>query len=492
MPSRPLFFSAALLAIAPAFAQTPLRLDQIDADSLTASRAMADGGKIVCGSFVAQMAVLPEGANLNAVGSSAVYLARFNASGTVRWLQLLARTTTGTVTCSSLAVDSRERIYAIGTFTSVGFFSTEPAFPIEVQSSGGRDIFLAARRGDGRLIWVQTLGGVENEASGGITVKPDGSGLLASGSFRATVDFDPSAATAPLVSAGGNDAFLLDLSLAGDYQWAGAFSGSGASAFLSEVLVDNNGDIYATGFADNGTDLDPGAGSAPLTTPGTIEQVLVKLSATHQFQWFRASSGQQPGTLATAERLVKAREQIIISGPFSGAVDFDPGIGNLIFTNSPAGTAFGVSASAYNSFGDLQWAQQLLASNGARMSAEALSALPDGGVLIGGRFSGNASFAPNGANPTALLASGNADGYFARLNSRGVARAASVISGTGTEAVRTLVAEPVGNFTVGAEFENSVDFDLGAGTAVLTSVAATDGALARYYDDLIYADGYQD
>lgn len=485
----------ALLALPLAFsayAQTPERLDQLTGDSLSAQAAMADGGKVVCGGYTTSMSILPAGLNLGGDFARASYIARFAANGAPLWIELLAAST-ATVGCTDLAVDSRQRIYATGSFTGAVAFSRDPGAAV-LASNGGRDIFIVARDPDGRLRFAETIGGPENEASGGLAIKRNDSGLIATGSFRATVDFDPSAASSPLVSAGGNDAFLLEWNLAGDFQWAGALSGSGASAYLGDVLVDEAGDIYATGFADNGTDMDPGAGSAPLVTPGTIEQVLLKLNANRQFAWFRASLGQTVGTLSTGERVVKARDQLIVTGPFSGAVDFDPGLTSRIFDNPPAGAAFGAVAVSYASSGAFNWAQQVFASSGARMSAEGLSAGEDGGVSIGGRYSGSANFVPGQPGAQSLNATGNSDGYIARLNSRGTAlRFASLGNANADEeAIRTVSRDALGRYTIGAEFQNTVDFDLGPGAAALTSLAGIDGALAIYYDDLIFSDGYQD
>jgi len=471
-------------------AQTPLSLDQLIGGSISLSRSLSDGGTAVCGSFTTSVNVSPALVQGLSTGSaSAAFAGRFNAAGQPVWLSLLARSSGPATSCSGLSVDSRDRIYAIGSFTGEVEFSGDSG-AVFIPSLGGRDVFIVAKESGGRTRWVQTFGGPENEASGGIAVKPNGAGLVASGSFRSTVDFDPSAGFAPLQSLGGNDGFLLNLSLAGEYQSALPFSGVGQSTYLSDVLVDPVGALYAVGFADNQTDLDPGPGQALLTTQGGIEQVLIKLTANQQFEWFRASSGLALGTLATAERLISNRQLIFVTGAFSGDIDFDPSPNSRVLSNLPQGSAFGAYALAFDTNGGFQWAEHLLASQGQRTSVEALSAAADGGALVGGRFSGASTFAPNQGAPLGLLADGLSDGYFARLNSRGKALSFAVISGNATDAVRQITAHGGGQFSVSADFQNLVDFDFSSGSMTLTGNAG-DGALARYYDDLIYADGYQ-
>jgi hypothetical protein len=478
-----------LALAATAHAQTPLRLDQVDADGVTASRSTNDGGKVICGAFSGTMSIQPNGRSLDdGPGIQATYLARIDANGELLWLELLA-SASGAVTCTGLAVDSLNRVYALGTFQSSVQFSESG--PVQV-SNGGRDGYIAARDARGGLRWALTFGGPENEATGAILIKPGDAALLALGSFRNTVDFDPGAGNAALSALGGSDGYAFEWTLDGGYLWAGAIGGSGPNAFLSDAAFDPLGATYLIGFADAGTDLDPGVGIEPLATIGTIEQVLIKLDANRAFQFARASRGLTAGTLTIAERIVVARDQIIVSGTFSGDVDFDPGAGNTVFSNTPAPTNFGTVVSAYTSSGDLRHAQWLTASTGSRASAESMVALADGGVRVGGRYSAITDFVPNQAGASSRLASGASDAYVARLNSRGVLRSLAVWSGPGTEALRTQLDEREGRYTVGVDFEQTVDFDLGNSTQTLTSFAGSDGALARYADDLLFADGFSD
>ncbi|MBS1942196.1 MAG: T9SS type A sorting domain-containing protein, partial [Bacteroidetes bacterium] len=109
----------------------------------------------------------------------------------------------------------------------------------------------------------------------GIHVDPDGN-LLVTGSFPATVDFDPGPGSASLTSAGDADSFVLQLSGEGDYLHAVSFGGTNYDRGYS-ITRSGSGAIYLTGWFTGTTDLDPGAGSQSATSQGSNDIYLVKL-----------------------------------------------------------------------------------------------------------------------------------------------------------------------------------------------------------------------
>lgn len=96
----------------------------------------------------------------------------------------------------------------------------------------------------------------------------DGSGnVFVVGRFAGTVDFDPSAGTANLVSSGGDDAFVAKYSNTGVYQWAIKI-GSAGNETAEGVSVDASGDVYVSGGFFNTIDFNPGAGVNNLVSSG--------------------------------------------------------------------------------------------------------------------------------------------------------------------------------------------------------------------------------
>ena len=70
------------------------------------------------------------------------------------------------------------------------------------------------------------LGGTGDEQGNAIAVDASGN-VLATGLFDDTADFDPSAGTSNLTTAGGFDIFVSKLNSAGNFVWARRLGGTG-------------------------------------------------------------------------------------------------------------------------------------------------------------------------------------------------------------------------------------------------------------------------
>src|SRR5262245_50867294 len=103
----------------------------------------------------------------------------------------------------------------------------------------------------------------------GDAVATDAAGnVYVTGAFYDTVDFDPSAGTVNLTSAGLNDVFVAKYTSAGALVWARQLGGSGGDHGTG-VAVDGQGKVYITGLFSDTADFDPGAGTFNLTSAGS-------------------------------------------------------------------------------------------------------------------------------------------------------------------------------------------------------------------------------
>lgn len=97
-------------------------------------------------------------------------------------------------------------IYVSGTFQNTPDFDPGPG-TFTMTSAGTNDCFIVKLNVIGNFNWAFKFGSTLNDGVYGISVDGNG-GLYATGWFSNTVDFDPSAANAPLTSLGGTDAYL--------------------------------------------------------------------------------------------------------------------------------------------------------------------------------------------------------------------------------------------------------------------------------------------
>ena len=140
------------------------------------------------------------GSNLMSAGSSDIFLAKYNTSGTHQWSQRFG--STGGDIALSIAVDGSANVLLTGWFSLTVNFGGDA-----LQSAGQTDIVLAKYDGSGVHQWSLRLGSFTDDI--GYSTAVDGSGnALVAGTFTGTVDFG----SGVLSSEGGTDAFVVKFS----------------------------------------------------------------------------------------------------------------------------------------------------------------------------------------------------------------------------------------------------------------------------------------
>ncbi len=85
--------------------------------------------------------------------------------------------------------------------------------------------------------------------------------------FNGTRDFDPSASTYNVVSAGSDDVFITKLDSDGDVVWARGM-GSTAQDIGFGVAAGSDGKVFSTGFVSGSFDADPDSCTQTISTAG--------------------------------------------------------------------------------------------------------------------------------------------------------------------------------------------------------------------------------
>jgi len=166
----------------------------------------------------------------------------------------------------------------------------------------GGDAFLIRTNSTGDTLWTKHFGGAQSEeivsvisnSDGSYTyavrdssngkdvdvriMKSDASGnVYTTGYFSNTVDFDPGPGTFNLSSAGLFDVFISKLDASGNFGWAVKMGSSGGE-MSNGIFVDASTLIYTTGNFQNTVDFDPGVGVSNLTSLGSSDIFVQKLS----------------------------------------------------------------------------------------------------------------------------------------------------------------------------------------------------------------------
>lgn len=233
------------------------------------------GNSVVsCGFFLTSVTfdtINPNGF-LNSFGDFDAYITKYDTSGNFIWAKQVGGFT-GIEEARSVCQDAQGNVYITGFFT--GQADLDPSNnSLLVPAAGSQDVWIMKLDPNGNLIWVKTLGGIAADQANEIVLDHFGHVLVA-GSFRSTVDLDPGTAVVNATSAGFDDAFLLRLDTAGQYLWSATFGNTG-SDIMNTIAADANGNMIMSGFFQNTIDADPGPGILLLTTSGNVGGFVIK------------------------------------------------------------------------------------------------------------------------------------------------------------------------------------------------------------------------
>ena len=177
----------------------------------------------------------------------------------------------GTDSAASIALDSTGKIYVSGTTTSATFPGSTAA---KLGPADSPPLFFIAKidptmSGASSLIYLTFLGGSGTQAGGLIAV--DGNGDVAITGTTTATDFpvtDASHPTSGLVTGGGNDVIVSEITPAGDSLiFSTLFGGSGtqSQAGPGGIALDSTGDVYIASDVHT-TAVDSASADLPVTT----------------------------------------------------------------------------------------------------------------------------------------------------------------------------------------------------------------------------------
>jgi len=349
--------------------------------------------------------------------------------------------------------------------------------------------------------------------------------------FASTVDFDGGIGVVSRTAIGPYDIALTKYAADGTFQWVFVIGGADVDVPYSVKLAPD-GAIYVTGYVTGGA-LCSGH---PLPAAGGHDILLMRISAVGTCDWaisMGSATDDEGHDLA-----VDVNGDVLMTGSFSGTVDFDPGpgtatlisrggldgfvaryasdgtfrsvaqfgglgddVGNAIALRSDgdvmvAGTFSGTAVfgstlapQLLESFGGvdfflarlaptlgLEWAIHGGGAGNDAISTGGIAIASNGVTYVAGTFTGTASVGP-GAGSQLLVSHGDADVFIADYDENGTwASFARTFGGTGTESVASFARDASGNLFLGGSFQGSVDFDPGAGTHVVNSLSASPAA----------------
>ena len=349
------------------------------------------------------------GAGTTSLNGSAnhLFLAKFTSAGALVW----AKNFGGVSRPMALRFAPGEsELWVVGDFTGSADFN--PSGTDTLKSAGGRDIFFAAYNTSGSFLRGYAVGGTADDLCYDAAFDNTVGFIHIVGSFNGTADFDPTASTYNMISAGGTDIYIAQYDGLGNIQWANRMGGSGDDA-AHGVAITPDGDIVVVGGFTGTVDFNPGAGTNNLAPSATDGIFFAKYDAAGSYTWAKQISGSQSNY--SNKVALDGSGNVYIVGNYINNLDFDPDAGTVLL---PAGGGEGVFYAKYNSSGTYQWTQLFDGGGAGAGDGRVILIGASGQVYVAGGYYNTVDFDP-GSGTQSLTAAGVSDIFVAKMLSDG-------------------------------------------------------------------------
>jgi len=346
--------------------------------------------------------------NLTSAGQSDIFICKLDSSGNFVWAKNLGGTNYDEG--YDIAIVSNDSVYTTGYYQSIADFDPGVS-TTNLTSLGSYDIFVSKLDSNGNFVWAKSMGGTDYDYSSDIALDQSGNVYTVGGYYSTTADFDPSAGTANLISAGGYDIFVSKLDSNGNFVWVKGMGGLGAD-YSSGVSFDTNDNVYLTGSYTSTADFDPGASTVNLTSAGNYDIFVSKLDNSGNLLWAKSMGGASEDY--ANDIAVDSSGKVYTTGRYLLTADFDPGAGT---TNLTSVGSFDIFVSKLDNSGNFLWAKNL--GGAGYDSAYDIALDSSENVYTTGRYSFTADFDP-GAGTANLISVGGYDIFVSKLDNSAI------------------------------------------------------------------------
>lgn len=196
---------------------------------------------------------------LSALGTSSDgVIIKLDSNGIFQWSHNIGSNSAALI--NDVEPDGDNNIYLTGWFS--GFVDFDPSVGFDTMTNiSGIDVFLWKMTYNGNHIWATRTGNSIPDFYDGRSVKIDKNGNpYVLGIFEGSADFDPGIGTINETSLGDFDIFVWGLSSSGTYLFSKSVGGTGKEV-SPDLHIDDENNIYFTGFFTAQVDFNPWAGN---------------------------------------------------------------------------------------------------------------------------------------------------------------------------------------------------------------------------------------
>jgi hypothetical protein len=251
-----------------------------------------------------------------------IFVSKFDNNGVFQWVKVIPNTT-GDDEGLGITV-------AFSWVYVVGSISTNPSQTLNldpaassagtVVAQGQKDAFLLKLTTNGVFSSTKILGGTGNDIANDCAIS--GTTLCVTGLFEGLAKTNLPLGPQNFTSAGSSDIFIWRLdALTSNYLGEYQMGGSGADVGTG-IALDASNNIYTTGYFSGIADFNPGGGTNTLTSNGSSDVFISKLTSLGGFAEARSLGGS--GVDRAGDIALNTAGEAFVTGFFNGTVDLDP------------------------------------------------------------------------------------------------------------------------------------------------------------------------
>lgn len=389
---------------------------------------------------------------LISTGDDDIFIAKYNEEGVLMWVKLVmifdVGMSTGEERPAAITRDEDGNLYIIGE-SSIGMTGT----------------IISKWTADGNEVWTKFL--TENNPLTDIfpmDILALGNTLKITGSFRGTIDFDPSETATSLT--GNTSGFILSLDLDGNFEWVKDIR-SNSLAQVTSIEGDVQGNIYTAGLFNGTMDLDPSVQNVIIESNSASDNsaFIAKYTSQGEFVWGNSMIvNATNGHIFMNSIAIDSEDNIVMIFPFIGTVTLDENGSEAATFSSPVNT--GTVIAKYSSEGSLTWAKAMNGTSQALGFATDVAIDVCNAIYLSGEFIGGWDLDPSNSN-FILFSDSNAksDIFLASLSEAGIFNWGMRIGGPGNpdfveiNGHLPLVIDNNQNVVLAATFVGTLDLD---------------------------------
>ena len=258
---------------------------------------------------------------LNASGTSDIFVARYNANGTLAWAKRAGGSNADVG--NGVTTLSDDSTVVTGIFASSATFGPGEPNSTSLSSAGGRDVFVAKYNTNGTLAWAKRAGGTSDDYAYGVAALPDNTTVV-TGYYTDAASFGPGeSGQKALTSAGAEDIFVARYNTDGTLAWANSAGGALMEFARAITALSDNTTVLTGRFAGSATFGAGESNETVLSVAGINDVFVARYNANGTLAWARraGSKGQDQGNGITA----LTDNSSVVTGYFEGNATFGQG-----------------------------------------------------------------------------------------------------------------------------------------------------------------------